>query len=54
LEELWALAEPGVSGLSGGWGEPVAGEGEALMEGGEAIVAGVKVAVEADVVGEGF
>lgn len=50
FEELRALADPGVYGFAGGRGEPVACKGEVLVEGGEAVVSGVEVAVEAGVV----
>ena len=43
-----ALADPAVLVLAGRVGEPVAGEGEVLPQGGQRVVAGIVVAVEAD------
>lgn len=50
-EQDLALALPGVGGFAGRVVEPVAGEVEALSQGGKGGVAGVEIAVEAEVAG---
>ena len=48
MQENVAFALPAVLVLAGRVGEPVAGEGEVPAQGGQGVVAGIVVAVEAD------